>query len=77
MSISSKGYEYPDAVNTTAIKGTKVVFSPGKRLKKMEKALTFKQAENKTQLSHAQEIYLIGRILGVSLRYGQLLNLTR
>ena len=42
VSISSRGYDAPSDVNATAIKGTKVVFSPGKKLRMMKKTLTYK-----------------------------------
>ena len=44
VSISSHGYDVPSEVNATAVKGTRVLFSPGRKLKEMEKTLTFKVA---------------------------------
>ena len=43
VSIKSNGYDVPSEVNQNAIKGSKVLFSPGKKLKKMQKTLTYKQ----------------------------------
>lgn len=43
VSLRSSGYDAPSAVNGSAIKGSKVIFSPGKKLKEMQKTLTYKQ----------------------------------
>jgi predicted histone-like DNA-binding protein len=43
LSIRSNGYDSPSDVNESAIKGTRVVFSPGKKLKEMQKTLAYKQ----------------------------------
>ena len=44
VSLNSSGLDTPSAVNATAVKGTKVLFAPGKKLKEMQKTLTFQQA---------------------------------
>ena len=43
VSIRSKGYTASHYVNESAIIGTKVIFSPGKKLKEMLKTLTYKK----------------------------------
>lgn len=43
MSLSSSGFDASESVNATAIKGTKVLFTPGKQLKKMQKTLTYEK----------------------------------
>lgn len=44
MSLNSNGYDTPSKVDATAVKNTKVIFSPGKKIKEMQKTLTYKQA---------------------------------
>ena len=44
VSISSKGYNNPVFINESAIKGSKVLFLPGKKLKEMQKTLTYTKA---------------------------------
>ena len=41
ISINSNGYDNPAYINESAIKGTKVIFSPGNKLKEMQKTLTY------------------------------------
>lgn len=43
VSISSNGRNNSDSVNATAIKGSRILFSPGKRLKNMQKTLTYQK----------------------------------
>lgn len=43
VSLSSSGYSSPGEVNASAVKGVKVIFSPGKKLKLMQKTLNFKE----------------------------------
>ena len=45
VSISSNGRNNSDSVNATAIKGSRILFSPGKRLKNMQKTLTYEKIE--------------------------------
>ncbi len=45
ISLSSHGLDAPSAVNASAVKGTRVHFLPGKRLKEMQKTLTFQEAK--------------------------------
>jgi predicted histone-like DNA-binding protein len=42
MSLKSFGYDTPSEVNASAIKGTRVLFTPGKKIKEMQKTLTYK-----------------------------------
>jgi len=44
VSIGSNGYATADEVKTTAIKSNKVIFTPGKKLKEMQKLLTYQKA---------------------------------
>ena len=44
VSVHSNGYETADEVKTDAIKGSKVVFYPGKKLREMQKTLTYQKA---------------------------------
>ena len=44
VSVSSHGYETADEVNTGAIKGSKVLFYPGKKLRDLQKVLTYQKA---------------------------------
>ncbi len=46
ISIRSNGYDAPSEVNATAVKGTKVLFSPGKQLKEMQKTLIYREAKS-------------------------------
>ena len=41
VAISSHGCDAPGQVNANAIKGTQVIFTPGREMKEMEKTLTF------------------------------------
>lgn len=43
VSIKSNGFDAYNDVNESAIKGSKVLFLPGKKLKEMQKTLTYKQ----------------------------------
>jgi predicted histone-like DNA-binding protein len=43
VSISSEGKETPDLVNASAIRGAKVIFSPGKDLRNMLKTLQYEK----------------------------------
>ena len=44
LSLKSSGVDAPDDVKVSAIKGTKVLFTPGKKLKEMQKTLTYQKA---------------------------------
>ena len=44
LSVSSSGYETADEVNAGAIKKSKVLFYPGKKLREMQKTLTYQKA---------------------------------
>ena len=44
LSLKSNGVDAPDNVKASTIKGTKVLFTPGKKLKEMQKTLTYQQA---------------------------------
>ena len=41
ITLKSSGYANADNVNASAIKGNRVVFTPGKKLKEMQKVLTY------------------------------------
>ena len=43
LSVSSDGYETADEVNADAIKKSKVLFYPGKKLREMQKTLTYQK----------------------------------
>lgn len=43
LSVSSDGYETADEVNADTIKKSKVLFYPGKRLREMQKTLTYQK----------------------------------
>ena len=45
MSIRSTGCATADQVKAGTIKGSKVVFTPGKKLKKMQQALTYQKTK--------------------------------
>lgn len=45
ISVSSNGYDTPDEVTSHAIKRSKVLFTPGKKLKQMQKLLTYERGE--------------------------------
>lgn len=44
VSVSSNGYEAADEVTASAIKGSKVLFYPGKKLREMQKTLTYEKS---------------------------------
>ena len=44
VSISSNGYETAEEVKAGAVKGSKVIFTPGKKLKEMQKGLSYQKA---------------------------------
>lgn len=44
MSLRSEGLPTAEKVDSTAIKGSKILFTPGKRLKEMQQTLKFKKA---------------------------------
>lgn len=46
LSVSSDGKASPEEVNANAIKSTKVLFAPGKKLKSMQKDLTFEKGSS-------------------------------
>lgn len=48
VSISSEGLESEDKVNASAIRSSKVLFAPGKRLKEMRKLLTYEKIKSAT-----------------------------
>ena len=45
VTLKSIGLGAPSDVNAAAIKGSRVRFSPGKKLKEMQKTLTYQQAK--------------------------------
>ena len=48
VSISSDGLETPEEVNSSAIRRNKVLFTPGKKLKQMQKLLTYEKIKSTT-----------------------------
>ena len=45
ITLKSNGLETPGSVNATAIKGTRIRFYPGKKLKEMQKSLTYQKVK--------------------------------
>ena len=45
VTLKSFGLEAPSDVNATAIKGTRIHFYPGKKIKEMQKTLTYQQVK--------------------------------
>ena len=43
ITLKSSGYATADDVNASAIKGNRVLFNPGKKLKEMQKVLTYQK----------------------------------